>query len=129
MSLARSVLAVLAGIVVLTLTSFAIEAAVKPMLPLNGAGMPTGGAAWLITLSYTLLCVVAGGYATARLARSAPVAHAVAMGTLEALMTVGVWMSMPALLPAWRWIAGIALIVPAAWLGGTISRARATARS
>ena len=117
----RSILAVLAGITVLTILSFAIEAAVKPLLP-NSSGMPTDGPAWLITTAYTLACVAAGGYATAWIASCSRAGHAVVMGVLQALMTIGVWFTLPEAAPSWRWIVGIALITPAAWLGGTLRR-------
>ena len=80
----RSVLAILAGIVVLTVTSFAIEAAVDPLLlhlfpralP-NRAAMSHNLPATLLQLAYTALCIAAlivpaawcGGVIARRLAR------------------------------------------------------------
>ncbi len=129
----RSVLAVLAGIVVLTVTSFAIEAVANPWmmrmfpnaLP-NEAAMNHNVPAKLFMIAYTMLCIAAGGYVTAWLARRSPVRHAVIMGAIEAAMTIGMMIALPGQAPLWSWIAGIVLIVPAAWCGGIIHAKRAT---
>jgi hypothetical protein len=110
----RSVLAVLAGVVALSIASFAIEAVVNallaPSLPLR-----------LFTMAYTLACVAGGGYLAAWIARRAPVQHALAVGVLMAIMTIDVWISgMSPEQPVWLWIAGVALLIPAAWWGGAI---------
>jgi hypothetical protein len=67
----RSVLSVLAGIVVLTVTSFAIEAAVDPLLARifpnalpDHATITHNLPASMFMFFYTSLCVVAGGYVT-----------------------------------------------------------------
>src|ERR1700690_1860281 len=91
----RSVLSVLAGIAVLTLTSFAIEEALNPLLirafPETLPG-PEAFAAnpWVraLTFAYGLVCVAAGGYVTARIARRRPMTHAAAMGIVQAGLTI-----------------------------------------
>jgi hypothetical protein len=123
----RSVLAVLAGIVVLTVTSFAIEAATDPLLMRmfpralpNAAAMSQNVPAKLFMIFYTILCVAAGGYVTAWLARRSEVWHAVIMGAIEVLLTVCAMIALPGHAPLWSWMVGLALVVPAAWLGGMI---------
>ncbi|MEO8100544.1 MAG: hypothetical protein ABI811_22795 [Acidobacteriota bacterium] len=123
----RSVLAVVAGIAVLTVLSFSIEAVVNPaLLYLFAGALPDAAAlaanlpARLLMMTYSLACVAAGGYVTAWIARRAPVRHAVAMGVLQALMTIDVWLSGFASAPAWQWMLSIALLVPAAWWGASI---------
>jgi hypothetical protein len=113
----RSALAVLAGILALTVSSFAIEAVVNPLMT---QVMIQKVPARIFTLAYTLLCVAAGGYVTAWLAHRAEVRHAVIMGAIEAVFTVGAMLALPGHAPLWSWIAGIALIIPAAWLGGML---------
>jgi len=123
----RSVLAVLAGIVVLTVASFAIEWATDPLLlrlfphalP-NQAALSHNVPAKLFMMAYTFLSVAAGGYVTACFARRAEVLHAVVMGAVEAAMTVWAMMKVSHQAPLWTWIAGIALVVPAAWCGGAL---------
>jgi peptidoglycan/LPS O-acetylase OafA/YrhL len=117
----RSALAVLAGILVLTVTSFAIEAVANPAMIQN---VP----ARMFMLAYTMLCVAAGGYVAAWLARRSEVRHAVIMGVIEAVFTAAAMAELPGHAPLWWWIAGIVLIIPAAWFGGTIRANRSRKR-
>jgi hypothetical protein len=128
----RSLLSVLAGIAVLTVVSFAIEAALDPLLlwafpkalpgPQALASNP-----WVrtLTFAYGLLCVAAGGYVAARLARRQPVTHAAGMGVLQAGLTIMAMLS-PAGYHASRlqWIMIAILNIPAALLGGIVSKGR-----
>jgi len=66
------------------------------------------------------LCVAAGGYVTAWLARRSETQHAAIMGAIELAMTVWVMIELPHQAPLWSWIAGMALMVPAAWCGGLL---------
>ena len=126
----RSVLAVLAGIVVLTATSFAIEAAVDPLLlrlfPIALPG-PEALASnpWVkaLTFGYGLLCIATGGYVAARLARRMPFRHAVAMGIVQAGLTIMAMLS-PVGNHASRvqWIITAILSIPAAVAGGIVHK-------
>ena len=113
----RSVIAVLAGIATLTLTSFAIEAATKPA--------QQTAASLVFMFAYSLLCVALGGYVTACLAARSKVRHAVIMGAIQAALVIPAMMSFPEEAPLWRWLVGMALIIPAAWCGGIIYAKRA----
>lgn len=91
----RSVLGILAGIAVLTATSFAIEAVLNPLLLWAFPhALPSQAALasnpWARTLTYTygLTCVAAGAYVAARIARRAPLTHAAVMGVFQAALTV-----------------------------------------
>ena len=123
----RSILAVLAGIAVLTITSFAIEAVANPiLLRMFPNALPNQFAinhnltATLFLFTYTFLCVAAGGYVTAWLARRSEGLHVVIMGGIQAMLTVWAMLSMPDQAPLRTWMAGIALTVPAAWCGGLL---------
>jgi hypothetical protein len=70
---------------------------------------------WLI---WETASMVAAGYVTARLAASNQVAHAIVMGAIQAVVTVSAMFSVPSEEPIWFWLTGIALMIPAAWLGG-----------
>lgn len=100
----RSTLAVAAGIVTLTLTSFGIEAVV---------GAPPG---W--TTAYTLVCIGAGGYVTALVSPRTGVRDAVVMGMVELVFTIGAMLALGGPLAAWR--PGMLLMIPAAMLGGIV---------
>lgn len=116
----RSLLAVLAGIVVLTVASFAIEAAVDFLLPRS---LSANEWVKLLTYTYGLLCVAAGGFVAARIAGRLPVQHAVAMGVVQAALTV-VAMFSPEGNHASRmqWILIAICSIPAATLGGILNR-------
>ena len=123
----RSVLAILGGLVVIIVTSFGIEAAANPLLmhmfpaalP-NEAAMSNNPMVRLFTLAYTLLCVVAGGYFSARLARRSAVLHALSLGLLQSALTIPAMLAFMDKSPLWGWIAGLVLVIPAAWIGGLI---------
>jgi hypothetical protein len=71
--------------------------------------------AWLI---WEAVSLVAAGYVTARIAPSSPVAHATAMGLFQAVVTSSAMLSLRSDEPEWFWVTGIALMIPAAGLGG-----------
>ncbi len=49
---------------------------------------------------------------------SSQVAHATVMGAIQAVVTLWAMFSVRSDEPLWFWLTGIALMVPAAWLGG-----------
>jgi hypothetical protein len=128
----RSVLSVLAGIAVLIVTSFVIEAAVNPLLiwafPDSLPG-PEALAAnpWARTLmfAYGSLCVAGCGYTTAFIARRRPVTHAAVMGIVQAGLTILAMFS-PEANHASRlqWIVIAILSIPAALVGGVVYKGR-----
>jgi len=128
----RSILSVLAGIAFLTAASFAIEAALNPLLlRLFPQALPSREALskneWftILTFAYGLTCVAAGGYVAAKIARRAPIKHAAAMGILQAGLTIAAMLS-PEANHASRaeWITTAILSVPAALAGGFLCSRR-----
>ena len=128
----RSVLSVLAGIAVLTVTSFAIEAAVNPLLIRAFPETLPGPEALLanpwvrtLTFAYGLMCVTSGGYTTALIARRRPVTHATMMGIVQAGLTILAMLS-PVADHASRvqWIVIATLSIPAAIAGGVVYKGR-----
>jgi hypothetical protein len=128
----RSALAILAGLVVIIVTSFGIEAAATPLLlkmftvalP-NEAAMSHNQAVWLFTFAYTLLCVGAAGYVTARLAPHHATRHALILGILQSLLTIPAMLEFRDHAPLWGWILSMVLVIPAAWCGGLLYARRA----
>lgn len=123
----QSVGAIIAGIIVLTAVSFAIEAAADPlMVHFFPRALPDSNAlkdsvpAHLVMFAYTFLSVVAGGYVTAWIARHAPVRDAVIMGAIEVLLTAWAMRALAHQAPLWSWITGMVFCIPAAWLGGVL---------
>jgi len=126
----RSVLAVVAGIAALTVTSFAIEALADPLLMrLFPQALPTRAAisqnlqASLFMFAYTALCIAFGGYVTAWIARRSPVRHALVMGVLQTGLTVLAMFSLKEQAPLRNWIVALALTIPCAWAGGALGGA------
>jgi hypothetical protein len=123
----RSILAILAGLAVIIVTSFGIEAAVNPFLMRmfpdalpNEAAMSHNIAAWLFTFAYTFLCVVAGGYLTARLAAHHAVRHAFILGVVQSALTIPAMLAYADKAPVSGWVVSIIIVIPAAWSGGLI---------
>ena len=121
----RSALAVLAGLVVILITSFGIEAVANPLLVKvlglpNEAALPHNMGVWAITFTYTFVCVIAGGWVTARLAPKLRERHALALGVIQSLLTIPAMLAFPAQAPLLGWIFGMILVIPAAWFGGVI---------
>jgi hypothetical protein len=128
----RRILSILVGIVVLTVASFAIEAAVDSLLlrvfpqALPGPKALSSNS-WVkaLTFSYGFMCVAAGGYVTARIARRSPIKHAAAMGIVQASLTIMAMLS-PVANHASRlqWVTAAVMSIPAALMGGILSKRR-----
>jgi hypothetical protein len=123
----RSILVILAGLAVITVTSFGIEAAVDPLLlrmfpyalP-NEAALSHNLAVWVFTFTYTFFCVMAGGYVTARLASHSAVRHAVILGVLQSALTIPAMLAYGDKARPWAWIVSMIIVIPAAWCGGLL---------
>jgi len=127
----RSILAVFAGLVVLTLVSFAIEMVADPLLmhlfpqtlP-DAAALAENLSVRLFMLVYTTFSIALGGYVTAWIARRAQLVHAAILGVLEVAFTLYVMIAAPFHeahpAPRWVWITGAFVMIPAACLGAAI---------
>lgn len=127
----RSILAVFTGIVVLTLLTFAIEAATTALL-MNAFpnALPTKEAMQsnvpmkLFILVYSTLCMIAAGYITAWIAPRNELRLAIIMAAIQVALTAWAMSAFYDHAPFWAWLAGMVLMVPAAWLGATLRRKR-----
>jgi len=136
MPIFRSVVGVLVGLIVLTVASFAIEAAADPILmhmfpnalP-NRAALQQNLPASIFLFFYTSLCLVLGAYVAAWIAGRAPVLHALIMGAIEVVLTL-IAMAHFTDLPRRNFIVSLILTLPVAWIGGALrsrhSRVRPT---
>ena len=123
----RSTLAILGGIAVILIASFAIEAAVTPLL-IRGfphalpdeLAMSQNVPVLVFTFAYTFLCVVAGGYVTAAVARRLPERHALILGLIQSALTIPAMIAYRGKSPLWGWIVSMIAVIPAAWIGGLI---------
>ena len=118
----KSVIAVVAGLAVFGAVIFAMEAVTGPVEDFD-----TGRRG--LWLAGEAVGMIAAGFVAARLAPRAGPGHAITVGAIQALMNAGAMIVMrhDAGTPLWFWIAGISVMVPAAWVGGAIAgRARQT---
>jgi hypothetical protein len=120
----RSILSVFAGLVVLTLLTFAIESATTPWLMSAFPGaLPTQEAMQgsvpikLFILLYSTLSMIAAGYLTAWIARRNALRLAIVMATIQLCLTAWAMSKFYDHAPLWAWLAGMTLMLPAAWLG------------
>lgn len=127
----RSITAVLAGLSLIMVLSFAADVAVPILLPRAFAGPEAGGATGvlLLTLTYVAFATAAGGYLTAYLAAEHPARHALVLGGLGLVLvaagTAFTWMSAP----VWYHFLSLAFVVPFAWLGAYLRERPRRARS
>ena len=133
----RSVLVVLAGLVVGMFVITAVESLIPMVYPLPlgldpkdpealaaaFAAMPSG--VFLMLMAAWAFGSLTGGVLTARLAAHSPMQHALAVGVIQTVGAVANFVMLPH--PAWVIAAGIAVFVPMALLGGSLGRRPAQA--
>ena len=120
--MARSILAVVTGFLVIGLLAFATGKAAQAAFPgvfdANGATFNT--LACLGTLLYVGVYATFGCWLAARMAPSHPMRHALILGVLGLLFNImGAWMTRDAV-PVWYNVAGVLTTMLWAWLGGAI---------
>ena len=117
---ARSVGAVLAGLIAIVLLSTAADAVlhatgIYPPFPERMADE-----LFALATAYRIAFGIAGCWLTARLAPSAPLRHALALGAIGTLLSVAGAAAMWAYGPAWYSLAIIAISFPCAWAGAKL---------
>lgn len=123
----RSAIAILAGFAVVVALSIAGDAASRALFPaaFGPMGRVDATATLLALLGYVAVFLVVGGLVAARIAAGRPVLHALIVGVLflsgHLIGTVILWGTAP----AWYHLTSIALVMPAAALGGWLGRRRA----
>ena len=75
----------------------------------------------LLAVSYRVAFGILGGWAAARLAPRAPVAHAVALGLVGTALGAAGAVGMAELSPSWFLAAVILIALPSAWIGGRLA--------
>jgi hypothetical protein len=121
MVLLRGALAVVAGIAVFALALVAVNAGGKALLGTEAEWINRSTSTQLVWLCVNAVCMIAGGYVAAWLAPRARIAHAVIVACIQAGLTLAAFLTLnDQTTPTWLWLAGIAVTVPAAWLGGRL---------
>ncbi|MGZ8491143.1 MAG: hypothetical protein ACXWZS_02945 [Gemmatirosa sp.] len=126
----RSIGAIAAGFVVIGALAFGTDAALRTSAPqfYGPDNRVTDVALLLFTLFYVFAYATFGCWLTARLAPSRPMRHALILGALGLVFNVVGTAQMWHTAPAWYHVVALALVMPAAWLGGWI-RERQLARA
>lgn len=135
--MARTILAVMAGLALAMATMLLFEAGYGLLHPLppgaNAQDPATMGThlahaplpALLLVLAGWTVGAFGGGLVAARISRRHPLGAALAIG---ALVVAGVFAVTSMFVhPSWLTIAGLALPLPASWLGARLARPRAPA--
>ena len=124
----RSVLAVIAGMIVIVVLSTATDYA----FPFGAVGIaPNVVTAWpnsllLAATLYRTVYSITGCYLAAKLAPNRPMRHALILGAIGLIASIVGAVAMRDLGPAWYPLALIAIAMPCAWLGGKLHGLRSS---
>ena len=122
----RSVLAVVAGLVVIFVLSIGTDQILHAagIYPPWGQPVAMSDGLFAIATLYRIAYGVLGCWVAARLAPARPMAHALALGWIGVALSlaglVAAQRQSPTLGPLWYSIAIVAISLPCAWLGGWI---------
>jgi hypothetical protein len=118
----RSIGAVALGFVLIGVLSLGTDAALRSALPqyIGPGGRVDHLGLLLFTLLYVFAYATFGCWVAARLAPSRPMRHALVLGALGLALNVAGTAVMWHTAPAWYHVGALALVMPAAWLGGWI---------
>ena len=129
----RSVLAVLAGFVVIFVLSLGTDAILHATGVYPPWGQPMADSLFVLATAYRILYGVLGCWVTARLAPDRPMAHAMVLGAIGFVFSLaGLVFAQkqgPELGPLWYSIAIVAIALPCAWAGGWLRIAQLRARA
>ncbi len=124
----RSVLAVLAGFLVILVLSLGTDVALHASGIYPPWGKTMADSLFGLATAYRIVYGVLGCWVAARLAPNRPMAHAVALGLLGVVISLGglayAQKQGPEFGPLWYSVAIVAISFPCAWLGGRIRLAQ-----
>lgn len=118
----RSILAVLAGMVVWFVLWMGLNAGLAAAYPdrFDAAGVTADATLLGAFLLGSLVASLLAGWTTARLAVRAPVKHALVLGAIHLAIGIAVQASVWSQMPLWYHLPFLALVVPAHWAGGVV---------
>jgi hypothetical protein len=121
----RSVGSVIAGLLVIIITTTATDSVMHATGVFPLAGEPMNNALWLLATAYRIVYGVAGSFIAARLAPDRPMRHALALGVIGFVLSIvgalATWDRGPGFGPKWYPLALVAIAIPCAWLGGKLA--------
>ena len=124
----KNFLAVIAGLAFVVGLSMGLDAVMHrtAVFPEDPLGMTTGD--WLLALCYRLVIAIAGGWITAKLAKSRPVFLAVVLGIIGTIVGLAglaaAWMMRPNLGQMCNPALLVVTAIPCTWLGARLAGRR-----
>ena len=118
----RSIGSVVAGFCLWTVLWLASNAGLTAGLPgtFREDGSVESGGVLMVILALSVVFSIAAGYATAGLARTAPMKHVLALGLLQLVVGIFVQSQYWTVMPLWYHLAFLALLIPGIFVGGSI---------
>ena len=118
----RSIAAIVFGFVLIGALAFGADAVLRSVMPsaFSPSGRVDSVPILLLMQAYVIIFAVTGCYLAARLAPRRPLAHALVLGALGLAFNVAGTIAMWNTAPAWYHVMALALVMPAAWLGGRL---------
>lgn len=122
----RSILAVVTGFIVIGALAFGTDYLVRTMAPgVFAADGRVSSVPWLLAIqAYVFAYATFGCWLCARLAPNRPMRHALILGVLGLAFNIAGTITQWTTAPAWYHAVALALVMPAAWLGGRIAERR-----
>ena len=119
--MARGILAVVAGYIVMAIGVVTVTGAVAVLFPTWSS--PENAAYVIFNLGFSLVFALAGGYVTAVVAKRAPLRHAIALAALAFILAIISMVVETGPQPRWYQLSLVIIMPPAMVLGGYL-RAR-----
>lgn len=119
---ARSVAAVVVGFLVIGMLAIGTDGIVKATVPgVFGPDDRVDSVPWLLIIQlYVFVYAAFGCWLAARMAPNRPMRHALILGALGFAFNIAGTIALWDKMPAWYHIVALALVMPAAWVGGRI---------
>lgn len=121
----RKILAVVAGFVVWTIIWLVVPFAIRAASPgsFDAVGVPTTSTMMLVILLLSVICSLAGGWVTAKVATESAAKVVLILGIVLLLVGIAVQASVWTLMPVWYHLIFLVLLIPMAIVGGRLGGA------
>jgi hypothetical protein len=119
----RSVVALLAGFVVVVILSLGTDVLLHTTRVFPPWGQPISNPLFFLATAYRTVYAIVGSYITARMAPYKPMQHAIVGGVIGLVLSIvgaAVTWNKPELGPHWYPLALVVTALPCAWIGGRI---------
>jgi hypothetical protein len=121
---ARGIGAVLAGLFTIVTTTTASDAILRSLDVFPPIEQPMSDGLFALAFAYRIVFGVLGCYVAARLAPARPMTHALWLGAIGVVVSTLGAIAMWDAGPGWYSLGNIAIVLPCAWLGGTLCERR-----